>query len=771
MMRWVRWDWLGVCAVFGVLTGTAHHRFWLLSLLLISLLLIVRYRRLLLLSLMVFLTIYGLTTLTNQSISQSLTGDKMVQGRLQGAPVFDGDHITFIFQTVLDQEIIYGNYYVQTLSEKEKLEKALLPGVTCSIRGDFGQASPNRNPYGFNFNDYLQKKSVSGVSDISSISDCQSLALSPMDKVQRIRLKWIDFIQWKLPTPLNGYILALVFGTKDLLPADILSAYQTLGLSHLLTVSGLHVGLLSAFFLYLLKRLGWLRETSYLVFLCAILPCYVLITGNAPSVLRAGLMIAFVLVNELRGRALPPIQVIGLIGAGLLFFSPDILYQLSFQLSFTVTLVILYSWRLLKSMKNRWLLLSSLSGLAQLGALPLILYQFFQFSWLSIFMNLLYVPFICYGLLPISFLFAILSWLPSSVLSLMQAPLFPLIHSSEWLLAQAANWSYSMVTLGRPNGIEQLLLAGSLMVCFRFWEALSRYRMSVLLPYIMTGILIVAHIGLADLMPTGKVVFLDVGQGDSIFIQLPHNGQTILIDTGGQLAIPKEDWQKEKRPFEVGRDVVLNELKGMGITHLDLLVLTHRDVDHIGGAKGIVGHIPIRTIMVSSYFVPSDAEKIWLNRAKQLGTKLIIAKAKERWQVGDARFQILWPAEPTTTSNGTSLVIKGDFGGKSWLFTGDLEAPEEKKVLSLFPDLKVDLLKVGHHGSQTSSSDLFIKSIQPKLAIISVGANNRYGHPNRDVLDRLTKYGIPYLRTDEAGGITIRFDDHRILSVQPTIQK
>jgi len=262
----------------------------------------------------------------------------------------------------------------------------------------------------------------------------------------------------------------------------------------------------------------------------------------------------------------------------------------------------------------------------------------------------------------------------------------------------------------------------------------------------------------------GRVIFLDVGQGDSIFIQLPHNGETILIDTGGQLPFKKEPWQRQKKPFEVGRDIVLHELKGMGITHLDRLVLTHSDFDHIGGVQGLIGHIPIKSIVVSPFFVPSKTERPWLEKARKLGTHLIIAKPGDEWKSQGAVFKVLWPKEKTTTSNGKSLVIEGDFGGERWLFTGDLEVPEEKRVLALYPNLKIDILKVGHHGSKTASSEAFLETLDPKLAIISVGAHNRYGHPNSKVLKRLKLLSIPTFRTDQSGAIVFTFNRWRILS-------
>lgn len=769
-MRWMRPDLLAVAACLGVLTAAGGQPFLLVSLFVLELVLCLNRRLLLFLLVLTFLLFYGSTALHHLPKTFSTTPFQSMTGRIFGNPAFDGDKVTLTFETSTKIKV-YAKLYAQNLSEKQSLEKLLLPGESCTFNGKFQEPSSNRNPYGFNFKTYLLHKDIQLNMQLTAIKNCQVTALNPLERFERLRLLEINRLSPKLPSAVQELFFSLVFGTKSSFSSTDLSAYQTLGISHLLAVSGLHVAIISTSVLMILRRLGMTKEVSERLLLIIVLPLYILLTGASPSVLRAGSMIALIILAEQFKRPLLPLTALVFIGLVLLLFSPLMIYQISFQLSFLVTFIILMSWRIVAAYPNRILQLLTLSGIAQIGALPLTLYHFFQLSWISFGINVLYVPFITVIVLPFCLiLFLLILWLPYSIFSVFLKPVNRLFSELHLALIHLTEGGFGVTNIGRPSAIETMMLIAGLILTFKLWENFRLRKWSVGWPFIFTGVIISIHFFIPLLNPFGKVVFFDVGQGDSIFIQLPHRGQTILIDTGGQLAMPKANWQVQKKPFEVGHDVVLNELKGMGVTHLDILVLTHKDADHIGGAKGIVGQIPIQTIMVSPYFVPSASERAWLTKAKALGTKLIIEKPGDSWQSKKAVFRVLWPAEKTTTSNGTSLVIQGVFGGASWLFTGDLEVPEEKKLLALYPDLKVDILKVGHHGSKTASSEEFLTTIQPKLAIISVGQNNRYGHPNKEVIERLSGLKIPFLRTDQFGGITVSFDATHIVSIEPTIR-
>jgi competence protein ComEC len=767
MVRWVRPEGMALAAILGILTRMDRSGPLIILSLVICFILFLMDRHFASLFVGVFL-LFFIDASVHQTPSHFHVGKERIEGRVEGIPTIDGDKVTVYLKT--RQGPLYNTTYLKTLTEKKELQTRLLPGAFCSFYGQVDHPSPKRNLFGYDQGAFLFSKGIQWQMNGESITQCHTTSLKLFDAISRFRVNEINKIGRVFPEPTRGLVLALVFGTIDEISPTDLSAFQTLGLSHVLTVSGLHVGLLTALLYGLFRRIGIRKETSHLLLIFFFLPLYTLMAGATPSVLRASLMTLSILASERVGKRLTPLQAIIIAGLMLLFLSPFFLFQVSFQLSFLVTLSLLFSWKIIKNTPCRLGQTLTISGLAQICLLPLTLYSFFQTSWLSLPFNLIYVPFITVIILPLSFILIALYGIFPQFFTLCMDLLNPVVTWTQQAVNWGGQWLPGQLIIGRPTGVEMGLLSLITLLFLRVWERNAKKGWASFLSPLFLICLAFTHFLIPLCDSEGRVIFFDVGQGDSIFIQLPHNGETILIDTGGQLPFKKEEWQRQKKPFEVGRDIVLHELKGMGMTHLDQLVLTHSDFDHIGGAQGLIGNIPIKTIVVSPYFIPSKTERPWLEKAKKLGTHLTIAKPGEVWKSQGALFKVLWPKEKTMTSNGKSLVIEGDFGGERWLFTGDLEVPQEKRVLELYPNLKIDILKLGHHGSGTASSSLFLQTVKPKLAVISVGKHNRYGHPSPEVLKRLNAFSIPYLRTDQSGAIIFKFNGRRILSLQTVLR-
>ncbi len=764
--RWLRVDFLALAATLGCVL-TAHPLNWLLVCLLFTIFGLMRTQPRLLFLFMCVLFVFYLIARFCSPPTLQIHGNVQWMATVKGIPNFDGDRLSLIIQPPIHQRV-YATYTFQTPTSKQHFQTLLKPGERCHFTGDIQSPDTKRNPYGFDFKAYLKSQNIQSQMILQSISKCQSSDKALWARVQDWRLLLVNRTTEAFPNPLKGYVLALVFGMKSAFSPEDLTAFQTLGISHVLTVSGLHVGLMTAGALGLFRRVGVPKELGQMSLLLVVLPIYSFLAGASPSVLRAGFMIGMMVLGNLFRKSWSANHL--LIGAALLLLliSPNMIQEVSFQLSFLVTYNLLMSWKILKRVEQKWLQLLLISAVSEIGLLPVTLYCFFQFSWLSMAINLIYVPWISIGILPLSFFLVFIALLFPSIAGDLAHLVNPLVYWPQGLLTACASHSWSSFSIGRLNSLEMVLLILFLGWFLMKWESFRSNHLLLVAPIFLMVTLIAGHIVVHSLNPVGRVVFIDVGQGDCIFIQLPFNRQTILIDTGGRLPFSQPAWKRQKKPFEVGRDVVLKELKGMGVNRIDILVLTHRDFDHIGGAKGLVGHIPIHVIMVSPYFVPSQAERTWLDQARQLGTQLKVEAPDDGWRFGKSEFHVLWPVEKEPTTNGRSLVIEGKMGGKVWLFTGDLEIPEEQKLIRRYPNLKVDILKVGHHGSRTASSDKFLKTIQPKLAIISVGAHNRYGHPHQEVLNRLSRLKIPYLRTDQTGAVTITFTNTSIRSIRIT---
>lgn len=219
----------------------------------------------------------------------------------------------------------------------------------------------------------------------------------------------------------------------------------------------------------------------------------------------------------------------------------------------------------------------------------------------------------------------------------------------------------------------------------------------------------------------------------------------------------REGWQDRRDRFDPGLDIVLPFLKSQGVREIDKLILTHGDSDHIGGAVAILGEVDVRQIILPRATDRSPLEAEIIRMAVSEGTEIYAGGEGTSWKTASAEFKLLGPAETEGDRNERSIVVLAKLGGMTLLFTGDLGIEGEKSFLEKYSEVDIDILKVGHHGSKYSSSSLFLESIRPEYAVISVGAKNRYGHPGEEVLKRLEDSRIRVFRTDQDGAVIYRF--------------
>ncbi len=246
--------------------------------------------------------------------------------------------------------------------------------------------------------------------------------------------------------------------------------------------------------------------------------------------------------------------------------------------------------------------------------------------------------------------------------------------------------------------------------------------------------------------PTGEMTvhYIDVGQADCTLLEC--GGQTMLID-GGNV----DD-----------SSLVVAYLKEQGIEHLDYMVCTHAHEDHVGGLSG-----PLNTCTVGQVFAPvteyeSVAFENFIQYTHEQGVDVTVPEADSSFLLGEARVIVLGPRKTYEEPNDTSIVLRVDHGENSFLFTGDMETAAEEDLLAAGCDLDVDVLKVGHHGSSTSSSYLFLREVMPEYGVISCGAENTYGHPHEEVSSRLYDAGVTVYRTDEQGTVVATSDGTEI---------
>jgi competence protein ComEC len=672
----------------------------------------------------------------------------------------DGDLLQVIATEKRYNEKMLVRYKITSEQEKESLKNNVLFGGLCRVTGQLAKPSTAKNPNGFDYRNFLATKQTFWVVEIQDppLQTCSPKKPSLLTRIKQIRSTGINYVEHHFPAEISSLSAALIFGDRSLLSPDLLTDYQKTGIVHLLAISGLHVSLLVGMLFYIGIRIGLTRELM-VNFLLLLLPVYVVLTGAAPSVIRAVLMIILVLLaQKWRSKIkLLPIDAISLALIIYLFASPMVIFDIGFELSFSVSLAIVLSapYILKRYQKNITRMLVT-SIIAQFAALPLLLYHYFEISLISIAANLLFIPLFSFVLLPGLYLLFIVQLILGKTPLLLIHLFIKIISFSNYLITQFANFPFPHFIPGRPNWFFLILYLLIILFIFFIWEGCFLKKRSLLL--FLTCLLFTFQVSWNFLNPYGEMTMIDVGQGDSIFIHLPFGKGNYLIDTGGTVSFGGEQWRNRSKPFEVGRDVVVPYLKGKGITTIDKLILTHGDMDHIGGAMSLIEELKVKQILMPSVAVPSETEIQIINQAVKRGIIVNKVSTGDQWESGDASFYVLSPEKNFTGErNSGSIAILAKVGGISWFLAGDLDQAGEDNIIKEFPHLSVDVLKAGHHGSKTSSSENFINQVKPSVALISVGEHNRFGHPHQEVLEKLRKAKTTIFRTDKQGAITYRF--------------
>lgn len=636
--------------------------------------------------------------------------------------------------------------------ENEKWEESQLTplkhGAACRINGVLELPDQSRNPGQFDYRNFLQTKDIRQQLTLSSLENisCDG-ASSFLNTLYQTRSSLLQFVIAKTDPYTAKWLSALVLGDDSQLDEQTIELFQKWSLSHLLAISGLHVGLIIAIIYFLLIKLTILtREKAQWVMLF-ILPFYAFIAGGEPSVWRACLMVlVFIILHKIK-VVYSLIDVLSILFLLLMLFDKYIIYHIGFQLSFLVTLGLLLSGKWIASTKSPLIISLQISFVAQMMIIPLQLAYFYTFQPLSILLNLLVVPYFSLFVIPFMFLVLLLSPLPIPILSLFNS-VFETIHrlfiDVLQVIDQVAYFPYIL-------GAMPLYAVIIYYILFLFFmDALQREKAWRALKFGGLIVVLITFVSLKPyLSPYGTITMLDIGQGDSFVVELPYRKAVFFIDAGAKMS-----WEDQKPTDSNFTQVIKPYLYANGIAKLDALFLSHEDVDHVGSVPYMINDLTVDHVFVSSYFpLPADTIRKW---GKQ-GTSVQRLAAGNSIDLFNNTIQILAPISDKNDGNANSLVMHMQLGGLGWLFTGDIDDRVEKEIVTKYPDLDFDVLKVAHHGSNTSTSDVFIDQFQPSVAWISVGENNTYGHPTKEVLDKLNKEGVIIFRTDQDGAVQYRF--------------
>ena len=676
-------------------------------------------------------------------------------------PTVDGDLLQIKAEDQKYHERYLLRYKIQSEQEKNLLTKSIFYGQICKVTGSLEIPKQAKNENAFNYRDYLERNSIFWLLESKKmpLKNCSPKKLNVITLIKQVRYIGIHYLETKFPPEVAALSSALIYGDRSLMSPDLLTNYQKAGISHLLAISGLHVSLLVGMIFFIGIRLGVTRETMT-TFLLLFLPVYAVLTGGSPSVVRAVVMIFLVMLTVKWGKKLKllPFDALSLAFSLFLLIEPFVLFDVGFQLSFSVSgAIILSSHSILSRYQNIVIQLLMTTLAAQLSSLPILLFHFFGFSLLSIFINLLFIPLYSYLFLPGVYILLLFQIIFGTVPDLFMNGFRYVVQFSNRLVQIFSESSFANFTPGRPGTFFLILDCLIVFTMFIVWEKNKQKKQDKII-FILCSILLLLPVCWKQFNPYGEVTVIDVGQGDSILIHLPFNQGNYLIDTGGILQFSTKQWQKRTKVFETGEDVVVPFLKGKGITRIDKLILTHGDTDHIGGAFAVIKELNVRQIVMSDMMERSETERAIEKEAAKKKIPIVFVSRGNQWKQGVSHFVVLSPEKNFQGDrNRGSVCILASIGGFNWFFGGDLDQPGEEEIVNRYPNVTIDILKVGHHGSRTSSSEIFLKHFQPKVALISVGEKNRFGHPHREVIEKLTNIGAAIFRTDFQGQISYRF--------------
>lgn len=674
-------------------------------------------------------------------------GKASMRGVIHSSPVIDGDRFQTLFKSETGETVLI-RYTIQTEEEKEALQ-AFFPGDVCIVTGRLEPFLAPTNFYQFDYRRYMNEANIFWTFRPDAFKiDCKR-RVSYRYMIERWRYLQMQKLSEHVDEGLAGIMIALLFGERRVIDEDVLDAYRRLGVVHLLAVSGLHVGMVSAALFYVMIRIGITRERAYEM-LIALLPFYALMTGAAPPVVRAVFMAIVVLVILRSRTRYSPLYGLIIIYMIYLLARPFTLFHLGFQLSFLLTFTLIVSASTIQKL-SPWKQTVAITVLCQLFSLPLLLYHTYEISWLSLPLNLIYIPFIALFVLPGCWLAYILSFFLSPAFNLpllLLTNIVPFVHRC---LVEFATMKWATIITGKPHPLMivafyVILIYGA--ICFEkgrndWWKK----------PLVLFVGLFIVQLTHPYLDPHAKVTMVDVGQGDCFLIELPFRQAVYVIDTGGTIDF-RDEWRRRKREFDVAKDVVVPALKARGIGSIDRLILTHGDADHVGGVYSLSRYIRIQKVLYGVGGQDGEEEKNLFAFFQRENIRVQFVKEGDRWKVGRASFIVLSPTGAEKTRNERSIVLFAEIEGVTFLFTGDIEAETEHRLVRDYPKLVIDVLKVAHHGSRTSTGARFLEHVSPKIALISVGRNNRFGHPHSEVLERLEERNIAVFRSDEG---SIRF--------------
>ena len=602
-----------------------------------------------------------------------------------------------------------------TLKAKEKINITYYTDLKLDCKlGDqvkvSGQLTKPYNNTVFNFFNYL----------LYLLSDKIYFNLK-VDKIEKIKDN--DNFFYKIKNSIynrvdqlksGDYIKAFILGDKQDLDTNIQNIYRENGISHLLAISGMHVTLFASILLFFLKRFKY----SHLI-ISLLLIFYAFLTNFTPSVLRA---VFLFILNKYNKK-----KTIVLIACLMLLYNPYYIYNVGFLFSFIISFYLIYFGKLSNRFKNYFLKLLVTSTICLVASIPLMINNFYYINLTSPLINVVFVPFVTLIIFPLCLITLIVPYFDNLLLFC--------LNIMEHLSIFFNHFNVDIV-MGKMNIF--IFIIYYILITIIFLKPKYFYVLIIV---------ILVHTNIKLFNKNNYLTMIDVGQGDSILLEIED--KTVLIDTGGSYF----------SSYNIAQNKLVPYFKSRGIKTIDYLILTHGDYDHLGEASNLITLFPVTNVIFNSGAINSLEEHL----IKELNAKKINYQfvSQGNIKINDVVLNFINNSD-NTDENEDSLIIYTKISGRNILFMGDSGKESENYIISEYNLPQMDILKIGHHGSKYSTSESFIKTIKPKIALISVGLNNNFDHPNQEVINLLDTNHVNTYTTSIDGSIKINLDSFKI---------
>lgn len=626
----------------------------------------------------------------------------------------------------------------------KKNKKLLEYGDLIEIKGEYSAPEVARNYKGFDYSQYLKTLNIYGTIKVEESKIINKNQLSPiLISINNIKEKMIDNANRNMPKRTANLLLGILIGERDNIQEDIIESFRTANLSHILAVSGAHTSYIILGITYLISKSKTPKRIGYIITIINLL-IFIIITGASYSVVRACIMAIVVIGAKICYRKENFFTSICISLIIILIQNPFAINDIGLKLSFMGTAgIVIFN----KSITNFFIKLKikqkiaealSVTFSAQLMIMPITILNFNTISLTFFISNILASP-----LLGIIIIFGFISIFISSILNPISKILFLILHIFLELLILVSKVTEkipgSSILVRTPN-ILFAIVYYILILFFNYFFVIKqnptrRFHKKIIkiitIKNIKNAFKVIAVVFLIMLLltrivriinPTLKIYFIDVGQGDSTLIVTPKN-KKILIDGG-----------------EGKTNVLFQYLLDRRINKIDYIIISHFDSDHCNGLIEIIEKMRVENIVMSKQSKESEEYKKILEIIKQKNIKVSSVKAEDKIIIEKNLYiKILNPAEKFEFQdlNNNAIVAKLVYKNFSMLFTGDIEKAEENLAKKYKNELKSTILKVAHHGSKTSTSEEFLKYVEPQIALIGVGENNKFGHPNQITIEKL----------------------------------